>query len=86
MGAHMKTTVEISTPLLNEAKAVATRENTTLRALVEEGLRESVARRKRRTRRFRLRDGSFRGKGVQEGIDLSDWEQIRALAYEGRGG
>jgi cobalamin biosynthesis Mg chelatase CobN len=82
----MKTTVEISTPLLNEAKAVATREKTTLRALVEEGLRESVARRKRRARRFRLRDGSFRGTGVQEGIDLSDWEQTRALAYEGRGG
>jgi len=81
----MKTTVELSTPLLKEAKAVAAREGTTLRALLEEGLRESVARRKK-AGRFRLRDGSFKGKGLQPGIDLSNWEQIRSLIYEGRGG
>lgn len=81
----MKTTVEISTPLLKEAKAVATRHGTTLRALLEEGLRESVARRKK-GRRFRLRDTTVRGRGLQPGVDLSNWEQIRALIYEGRGG
>jgi hypothetical protein len=85
MGTHMKTTVELSAPLLKEAKAVAAREGTTLRALLEEGLRESVARRKK-ARRFRLRDGSFKGKGLQPGVDLSNWEQIRSLIYEGRGG
>lgn len=82
----MKTTIEIAAPLLAEAKALATREKTTLRALVEEGLRESVDRRKRASRRFRLRDGSFRGKGLQDGVDLGDWNRIRALVYEGRGG
>jgi len=85
MGTHMKTTVELSTPLLREAKTVAAREGTTLRALLEEGLRESVARRKR-SRRFRLRNTSVRGKGLQPGVDLSNWEQIRSLIYEGRGG
>jgi len=85
MGAHMKTTVELSAPLLKEAKALAAREGTTLRALLEEGLRESVARRKR-GRRFRLRDTTVRGRGLQPGVDLSNWEQIRALIYEGRGG
>jgi hypothetical protein len=81
----MKTTVELSTPLLKEAKAVAAHEGTTLRALLEEGLRESVARR-RKHRRFRLRDTSVRGKGLQPGVDLSNWEQIRSLIYEGHGG
>jgi len=81
----MKTTVELSAPLLKEAKALAAREGTTLRALLEEGLRESVARRKR-GRRFRLRDTTVRGRGLQPGVDLSNWEQIRALIYEGRGG
>ncbi len=41
---------------------------------------------RRRKGRFRLRDGSFKGKGLQPGVDLSNWEQIRSLIYEGRGG
>lgn len=81
----MKTTVELSAPLLKEAKAVAAREGTTLRVLLEEGLRESLVRR-RKGRRFRLRDTSVRGKGLQPGVDLSNWEQIRSLIYEGHGG
>lgn len=64
---------------------MAEREGTTLRALVEEGLRGTLARR-RMVRRFRLRDGSVKGEGLQPGIDLSNWDQIRSLIYEGRGG
>jgi hypothetical protein len=45
---------------------------------------EALAGCKRRGR-FRLRDGSFKGKGLQPGVDLSNWEQIRSLIYEGRG-
>lgn len=85
IGSYVKTTVRLPAPLLKKAKAVAAREGTTLRALLEEGLRESVARRKK-MRRFRLRDGSVKGEGLQPGVDLSDWEQIRSLIYEGRGG
>ncbi|MCM3877184.1 MAG: hypothetical protein NEA02_12290, partial [Thermoanaerobaculia bacterium] len=82
---HMKTTVEISDPLMREARAAAVREGRTLRSLLEEGLREVLAGRRRKGR-FRLRDGSFKGKGVQPGVDLSNWDQIRSLIYEGRGG
>jgi len=81
----MKTTIEISGPLLEEAKAAAAREGTTLRALVEEGLRAAIVRRgKRRT--YRLPDTSVAGRGLQPGVDLSNWEVVRSLVYEGRGG
>ena len=85
MGTHMKTTIEVSDPLLEEARLVARREGATLRMLVEEGLRR-VLEEHRRRRPFRLRDGSFKGRGLQPGVDEGDWERLRELAFEGRGG
>ena len=80
----MKTTVEITDTLLEEAKRVASNEATTLRELMEEGLRRALADRKQR-RKFRLRRASFKGKGLQPGIATGSWDRIRELAYEGRG-
>jgi hypothetical protein len=59
----MKTTIDIADPLLEAAKKTATREGTTLRALVELGLRQVIE--KKRSVAFRLRKASFRGKGLQ---------------------
>jgi hypothetical protein len=83
MGTDMKTTIEIADALLSEAKAVAAQEGTTLCALVEQGLREALAR--RRPAGFTLRKASVRGKGLQPGIREGDWEQLRDLIYEGHG-
>ncbi len=80
----MKTTVEIPDALLEEAKQVASNEETTLRKLMEEGLRRALADRKRH-RKFHLRRASFKGKGLQPGIAAGSWERIRDLLYEGRG-
>ena len=85
MGRHMKTTIEISDALLEDAKKTAARENTTLRALVERGLREVIAQRKRRPR-FRLRKATFKGKGLSADARGGDWNRLRELSYEGRGG
>ena len=85
MVTHMKTTVEISDSLAEEAKAVAAREKTTLRALIEAGLRQVLSDRRRRVR-FRLRDASFGGRGLQPEFREGDWRRIREAAYEGRGG
>jgi len=35
---------------------------------------------------FHLRKATFKGEELQEGVKDSAWEQIRELAYEGRGG
>jgi hypothetical protein len=81
----MKTTVEIPNTLLQQARKLASREDTTVRALVEEGLRHVIAVRSR-AGSFRLRKASFKGAGLQPGVAGDSWERIRALAYEGRGG
>ena len=80
----MKTTVEIADALLQEAKRVAAAEETTLRELLEDGLRRSLDARKQKSS-FRLRDASFKGKGLQPGVTPGTWERIRELIYEGRG-
>ena len=81
----MKTTVEIPQTLLDEARKLASREGTTLRALVEEGLRRIIAER-RHAGAFRLRQATFKGTGLQVSVAGVPWERIRDLAYEGRGG
>jgi hypothetical protein len=82
----MKTTIEIRDALLLEAREAARKEGTTLRALVEEGLRLVVRRRGAARPPFRLRRVVFRGDGLRPGVRLEDWGRIRGLAYEGRGG
>jgi hypothetical protein len=81
----MKTTIEIADGLLAEARKVAAREKTTLRALVESGLRQTLATRRGRGARFRLRVVSFRGDGLHPQAGEGAWERLRDLVYEGRG-
>jgi hypothetical protein len=81
----MKTTLDISDPLLREARRIAVRERTTLRSLVEQGLRRIVADRKA-ARPFRLRKASFKGNGLVPELRDADWNKLRDLTYEGRGG
>lgn len=85
MVTHMKTTVEISDALAEEAKTAARRDKTTLRALIEAGLRQ-ILRERRSGARFRLRDASFHGKGLQPEFRDGDGQRMREAAYEGRGG
>ncbi|MBW2030141.1 MAG: DUF2191 domain-containing protein [Deltaproteobacteria bacterium] len=85
MGTHMKTTVDISTSLLQEAKKIAQKERSTLKALIEEGL-QKVLKERRRKPRFRLRKATFKGKGLQPDVAGASWERIREMTYEGRGG
>ena len=80
----MKTTVEISDPLLARARQTARREKITVRQLIEEGLRRVLAERRRRGP-FRLRKASFLGDGLQPDVATAGWDRIRDRAYEGRG-
>lgn len=84
MASHMKTTIQIPDSLAEEARRVAHREHTTLKALIEQGLRRILAERKRRSG-FCLRKATFKGRGLQPPVAGASWDQIRDLSYEGRG-
>ena len=81
----MKTTIEISDELARRAREHAAKEGTTLRSLVECGLRE-VLRADRKRYRFELRDARVGGQGLQAEFQDAAWQRIREAAYEGRGG
>ena len=83
--SHMKTTVEIAPALLARAKKLAAQRQTTLRALIEAGLRHVLANAGEKKATYRLPDARVDGQGVQPGIREGDWEQMRTLIYEGRG-
>lgn len=82
----MKTTVDISDPLLRKARKLAAREHVTLRALIERGLHRVVADAQVKSPWFKLRRATFKGKGLQPAHRDASWEEIRALAYEDHGG
>lgn len=81
---HMKTTVEISEDLFARTREIAQREGTTLRNLIEEGLRTALAKREQKTS-YRWPDLSVSGEGLAPEIAEGSWESIRDRIYTGRG-
>ena len=85
MVSHMKTTMNIPDSLFKDARRLAHEEHTTIKALVEEGLRRTLDEHGR-SKPFRLRKATFKGKGLQPPLAGASWDRIRDTAYEGRGG
>jgi Arc/MetJ family transcription regulator len=81
---HMKTTIEITDSLFARAKQAAVDDNTTIRALVEDGLRKVLDEREQR-KPFKLRDGSVGGRGLKPEFAGAGWDKIRDAIYEGHG-
>ena len=81
----MKVTVELADDLVDRAKAHAAKQRTTLRALVEQGLRE-VLNADEEPVQFRLEDASVGGRRLRKEYQGAEWPRIRDAAYEGRGG
>ncbi len=63
---------------------MAAKEHTTVKALVEEGLRRVMAERESR-KPFTLRRASFKGNELQPEMADASWRQIRDATCEGRG-
>ncbi|MBI4764275.1 MAG: DUF2191 domain-containing protein [Deltaproteobacteria bacterium] len=81
----MKTTIQIPNSLFEDLRTLARREQTTMKDLMQEGLRRIISERKQRSR-FHLRKATFKGRGLHPEINGLSWDEIRAKSYEGRGG
>lgn len=81
MVTHMKTTIDIADDVLREAKKLASRENTTLKRLTEEGLR-LVLQRRRAKPPVKISPVVFGGNGLRPGLPDDFVDNIRDWAYQ----
>jgi hypothetical protein len=68
----MRTTIYIPDDLFAEVKKLAAESHTTVTALIEDALRERLARRQRKPRPKSVRLTTYGKKGMQPGVDLDD--------------
>jgi hypothetical protein len=80
----MRTTVRLDDDLLRQAKALAARTGRTLSAVIEDGLREALARHRRRQERPPVALPTFKGKGLRPGVDLDDTAGLLDILDGGR--
>jgi hypothetical protein len=68
----MRTTIRIDDELLKKAKQLAARSGKSLTAVIEDALRESLARQELSSTREPVHLVTFKGKGLLPGVDLDD--------------
>ncbi len=68
----MRTTIRIDEELLREAKQLAARRGKSLTAIIEDALRESLARQRQTAPREPVRLITVAGNGLRPGVDLDD--------------
>ncbi len=73
----MRTTIRIDDQLLARAKGVAAASRRTLTQVIEDALRESLARRPAAGPREPFRMLGYKGSGLQPGINLDDSAALR---------
>jgi hypothetical protein len=68
----MRTTIRLNEKLLAEAKKYAAESGRTLTSVLEDALRETLARRRVRLKAKPVRLRTVKGDGVRPGVDLDD--------------
>jgi len=68
----MRTTIRLDDQLLKEAKQLAVRRGTSLTAIIEDALRETLSRQREAGSREPVRLNTVNGNGLLPGVDLDD--------------
>ena len=75
----VRTTIRMDDQLFAELKKTAAAEGRPLAAVIEDALRESLARRRVQPARQLVKLPTFRGDGLQPGVDLDDTALLHDL-------
>ena len=75
----MRTTIQLDDQLLLEAKQYAAQTGRTLKAVIEDALREALARTETTRPQTRVSLKTFKGRGLQPGVDLDDTSSLLDL-------
>lgn len=78
----MRTTIRLDDELLVEVKQIAARSDKTLTSVIEDALREMLARKRKANERTPVRLTTVSGEGVQPGVDLDDSAALLSLMEE----
>jgi len=81
----MRTTINMDDALLSEAKQLAARTGRTLNAVIEDAVREVLARRRGARKRQPVELPTGKGRGLQPGVDLDDSAALLDLMDATRG-
>lgn len=80
----MRTTIRLDEELLAQVKQLAVRTGRTLTAVIEDALRRTLADVKRPKKHPPAKLPTFRGDGLQPGVDLDDTAALLSLMDEAR--
>ena len=78
----MRTTIRLDDDLLVEIKEIAARSDRTLTSVIEDALREMLARQRKTEEREPVRLTTVSGGGPQPGVDLDDSAALLSLMEE----
>ncbi|MXW26497.1 MAG: ribbon-helix-helix protein, CopG family [Dehalococcoidia bacterium] len=79
----MRTTIRLDDELLGEAKAHAARSGRTLASFIEDAVRRALAEARARPRQAQPKFPTFRGTGLQPGVDLDDSAALLDVMEDG---
>ncbi len=78
----MEIGIEIDNELLEQARAHAAREGTTLSSLVEQGLRRILLQKQQTKEPFKFGLATFKGDGLTPEFQNASWREILDASYE----
>jgi len=80
----MRIAIRLDDDLLRQARALAAQTGRTLTSVIEDALRETIARHRGRRGRPRMKLATFKGTGLRPGLDLDDSAGLFHLMEGGR--